>query len=173
MARWLVPAGTQAELDTVITNRDVRNGEIVYNIDERSLMVGVLTDPNDNATGSYQVVVGNGQITNALIANNTIALTKLAANAPNTVVANATANMASPAALAINENEVLGRLTGVVQSTKITDAMIQSTGLALTSLSTQAANTVVANATTSPASPTALAMGTNTCLLYTSPSPRD
>ena len=85
MARWLVPAGTQAELDTVVTNNDVRNGEIVYNIDNNSLMVGVLSDPNLNTTGSYQVVVGNGQITNDLIANNTIALTKLAANAPNTV----------------------------------------------------------------------------------------
>ena len=147
MARWIVPAGSQAELDAVVNGNDVRNGEIVYNIDERSLMVGVLTDPDLPSTGSYQVVVGDGQITNALIADNTIALTKLADNAPNTVVANATANMASPAALAINENEVLGRLTGVVQSTKITDAMIQTTGLALTY--------------------------PNTCLLYTSPSPRD
>ena len=32
MARWIVPAGSQAELDAVVNGNDVRNGEIVYNI---------------------------------------------------------------------------------------------------------------------------------------------
>ena len=161
MAIWTVPSATTAALNGIVAADGVQDGEIVYNVESHSILVGVLVDPNDPTTGSYQTVVGDGQVTNALIANNTIELVKMADVPAHTVLANATSGAAAPTAVSLNINDVLTSDGTTLSSGKITDAHIQTAGLALTSLAEVPSNTVIANGTNASARPTAVAVGSN------------
>src|SRR6187431_2872501 len=113
-----------------------------------------------------------------------IALSKLATQAANTILANATAGVAVPtavalatneillraggnvAALAVGANTVLGRVAGNIVAAAIVNAQIDAAAaIALSKLATQAANTILANATAGVAVPTAVALATNEILL--------
>lgn len=105
------------------------------------------------------------QIGTSGIADNAVTLAKLATQATNTVLANATAGTAVPTALAVGTNTVLGRVAGNIVAASLVDAQVSaSAAIALSKLATQNANTVLANATAGSAVPTAVAVGTNTVL---------
>lgn len=97
-----------------------------------------------------------------------IALSSLAAQAANTVVANATAAAASPTAFPLGTNVVLGRVAGNIVAAQLVGAQVAPATLPLTTIATQAANTIVANATAGVASPTAVACGAESVFGQTS-----
>jgi uncharacterized protein YjlB len=93
-----------------------------------------------------------------------IGITDLVAQAANTINGNPTASSAAPQAIAMAASTMLARLASgdIVAATP---AQIKTLlAVALSDLTTQAANTVVANATASTAVPTAVAMGASTIL---------
>ena len=160
MAIWTVPAATSVELNTIIGNNEVVDGEIVFDVGNHTILVGVVTDPgNAPGVGTYQTVVGEGQITNALVANNTIELTKMASIDARTVVANATTGSAAPTAVTLGINDVLTATDSGIVSGKISDTHIQAAGLALTSLAETTGFTVIANPASSDARPSAVSIG--------------
>jgi hypothetical protein len=124
-----------------------------------------LADAADLAVGANTVlgrVAGNivaAALVNAQIdAAAAIALSKLATQAANTAVINATSGTAVPTAVAVGTNTVLGRVAGNIVAAALVNAQIDAAAaIALSKLATQAANTAVANGTNGTAVPTALA----------------
>jgi len=114
-----------------------------------------------------------------------IVLSKLATQAANTILVNATVGVAVPTAVALGtneilaraaanivavavaENRVLGRVTGGnLGAILVAGSMIDpNAAISLTQLATQAANTILANATAGAAVPTAVAMGAQSALI--------
>lgn len=103
-----------------------------------------------------------------------VALTALATQAANTIVANATAGVASPTAVAVSAQGVLARGSGNLADTTAAASTAFTRGAAgdlqfqkleLATLATQAANTFVVNATGGVAAPTAVAPGAQGILL--------
>lgn len=97
-----------------------------------------------------------------------IALSMLAAQAANTVVANATAASASPTAFPVGTNTVLGRVAANIVAAQLVGAQVAAATLPLTTLATQAANTILAEASGAIASPTAVAVASESVFGRTS-----
>lgn len=103
--------------------------------------------------------ITTGVIVNADInASAAIALSKLATQAANSVVANATAGSAVPTAVAVGTNTVLGRVGGNIVAAALVNAQVDAAAaIALSKLATQAADSFVGNFTAGVAVPTARA----------------
>ncbi len=110
-----------------------------------------------DATGAQKTVAG-------VPGPGTIPLTSLATQAADTVLANATAGVASPTAVAVGTNTVLGRVAADIVAAQLVGAQVAAATLPLTTLATQAADTFVANATAGVASPTAVAISAQSVL---------
>ena len=147
MARWIVPAGTQDELDQIETNDNVINGEIVYNTTNSSIMVGVVDSSGPNITHEYQTVVGANQITDSLIANSTITLAKFASRGASEII---TGSGTGVEGTQLMLNEVLTYNGTDLVSSAVTDAMVQADGgtLSFESIEEVPANTIIANTST-------------------------
>lgn len=127
----------------------------------------------ENGAG-WRVLDPSGQFKQSIAAGaGSIALTSLATQAANTIVANATAGVASPTAVAVSAQGVLLRAAGnltdttAAASTALTRGAAGNLGfqaLELATLATQAANSAVANATAGVASPTAITAAASTAL---------
>lgn len=87
-----------------------------------------------------------------------VALTDLATQAANTVVANATAGVATPTAFPVGTNTVLGRVAGNIVAAQLVGAQVAAATLTNALLATMAANTIKANATAGVATPTDVQM---------------
>lgn len=119
--------------------------------------------------GLYEFgVTGDDAVWRAVSPAAPIALSSLAAQAANTVVANATAAAASPTAFPVGTNTVLGRVGANIVAAQLVGAQVAAATLPLTTLATQPANTVLANATAGVASPTAITVGAESVLGQTS-----
>lgn len=103
-----------------------------------------------------------------------IALTSLATQAANTIVANATGGVASPTAVAVSAQAVLLRAAGNLTDTTAAASTALTRGAAgnlgfqtveLATLATQAANTMIANATAGVAALTAVAVAAQSLLV--------
>lgn len=121
--------------------------------------------------GTRVAAITAGVIVNADInASAAIALSKLATQAANTIVANATAGTAVPTAVAVGTNAVVGRVAGNIVAAALVNAQVDAAAaIALSKLATQAADSFVGNFTNAVAVPTARA-GTSvagTGLTYT------
>ncbi len=113
----------------------------------------------DNAVGTGEVI------------NSAITYAKFQNVAAYNIVCNPTSSSAAPQGLALANNSIVGKGTGNVKSFTLNGFTFDDTGnaisletggVALTNLATQAATSIVANATGSTASPTAVPLGTNT-----------
>ncbi len=113
--------------------------------------------------GTRTAAITAGVIVNADInASAAIALSKLATQAANTVVANATAGTAVPTAVAVGTNTVVGRVAGNIVAATLVNAQIATNTITATTQAQMAANTVKSNATAGTANESDLAVGTNT-----------
>jgi hypothetical protein len=107
--------------------------------------------------------LGFGTVATAGIADNAVTLAKLATQAALSVLANGTNATAVPTAVtAGSDGHVLRRSGTAVAFGTIATAGIADNAVTLAKLATQAANTILANATTGTAVPTALALAANT-----------
>ena len=107
-------------LDNQVVRLDSTTGEVVQNslatIDDAGSM-NIPTGQTYNVNGSPLVtnathtgdVTGSGILT---IADNAVTLAKLATQAANTILANATAGAAVPSAIVVLEQTLVGRITG-------------------------------------------------------------
>jgi hypothetical protein len=103
-------------------------------------------------------------IGNANVGSGTLNVNRLAAQAANTVVANATAGSASPTAFAVGTNSVLGRVAGNIVAAQLVTAQIAVNQVTNAVLAQMAANTVKVNATAALADPQDVSIGTNAVL---------
>jgi hypothetical protein len=105
-----------------------------------------------------------GQIVTASITDANVTLPKLATQAANTIVANDTAGVASPTAVAIGTNTVLGRVGGNIVAAQLVASQIGANQIGNPLLAQMLANTVKVNATAATADPQDVAIGANTVL---------
>lgn len=103
-----------------------------------------------------------GQITAAMIPSGIIPLSAIAAITAESVVVNATSGAASPTALAVPLNTVLGRVVGDVVAAQLVGAQVAASTIADTNLAVMGGNTVKANATAAGANPSNLSVTPNT-----------
>jgi hypothetical protein len=119
------------------------------------------------AAANNQVLCRNGAgdlgfqtLVDGNLTANTITAASQAQMAANTIKGNWTAALANEADNAVGANTVVGRVAGNVVAAQLVGAQVTAATLPLTTLATQAARTVVANATNAVASPTAVANAT-------------
>jgi hypothetical protein len=120
-------------------------------------------------SGDITIAAGKGGTRDSAITSNVIvnadinsaaaiALSKLATQAANTVVANATAGTAVPTAVAVGTNVVVGRVAGNIVAATLVDAQVSATAaIAISKLANAAALTVAGNATNGSAAHTDIA----------------
>ena len=147
-ATWQAPASGGGQTNTVTGGVGITNSG--NNIDA--------TLDHDAHTGE---VTGSTALT---IANNAVTNAKAADMAANTVKVRNAATLGDPADLAVGTNTVIGRVAGNIVAAQLVNGQITNATIANAKFATMAANTVKANATAGAASPTDVAIGTNTVL---------
>jgi hypothetical protein len=112
-----------------VTNAKLRNSAALSVIGRSANSTG---DPGDiSASAASDAVLREsgsalsfGTIATGGIANNAVTLAKLATQATNTVLANATSGAAVPTAFAVGTNAVLGRVAGNIVAAQLVNAQI-------------------------------------------------
>lgn len=110
-------------------------------------------------------LAGVGKLVWAVVAAS-LALTKLATQAANTIVANATAGAASPTAVAVGTNTVVGRVAGNIVAAGLVNAQVDAAaGINYSKLETVAANTLTGNPTASVTTTTQIALAVQSSVI--------